>query len=213
VTDSCVPVIIPSLGSAVKYDASILNIDVTIIDGSAILPQMVGEEAICLFEESIAFSIALPIGDSHHTHIAGVHILEAALSAEKVDIGIDLVDGCAKVNVDVLSSIAMGDVTGEYYTAVTEALIPADAMVLAFQIAVADMKVDIYPGIIIPVHKETEGVKVVRQTIGNTAANEAALCRFVIAVKLRHIQIEFRHCQCDLLVLQHGVHSGHMRLE
>ena len=171
---------------------------------------MVGEEAICLFEESIAFTIVLPVGDSHHTHIAGVDILEAALSAEKVDIGIDLVDGCAKVNVDVLSSIAMGDVTGEYYTAVTEALIPADTMVLPVQIGVADMQIDVYPRVIIPVHKEAKGVKIVRQTIGNTAADKAAICGFVIAVKLRHIQVEFRHCQCDFLVPQHGVHSGHV---
>jgi hypothetical protein len=162
VADSCVPVIIPSLGSAVKYDASILNIDVTIIDGRAILPEMVGEEAICLLEEPIAFTLALPIGDSHHTNIAGVHILEAALSAEEVDVGIDLVDGCAKVNVNVLGGIAVGDVTGEYHTAITEALIPADTVVLPVQIGVAGMKVDIYPGVIVPVHKETKGVKAIR---------------------------------------------------
>ena len=161
-TDSCIPVIIPSLGSAIKYDASLLNIDVTIIDGSAILPEMVGEEAICLLEESIAFTIALPFGDSHHTHIAGVHVLEAALSAEKVDIGIDFVDGCAKVNVNVLGGSAVGDVTGEYNTAITESLIPADTVVLPVQIGVADMKRDIYPGVIVPVHKETKGVKAIR---------------------------------------------------
>ena len=123
---------------------------------------MVGEEAICLLEEPIAFTLALPIGDSHHTNIAGVHILEAALSAEKVDIGIDLVDGCAKVNVDILGSVAMGDVTGEYHTAVTEALIPADTMVLPVQIGVADMQIDVYPRVIIPVHNEAKGAMVIR---------------------------------------------------
>ena len=60
---------------------------------------MVGEEAICFLEEAIVFAIALPIGNSHHTHIAGVYILEPPLSAEKVDVGVDLVNGGAKVNV------------------------------------------------------------------------------------------------------------------
>ena len=139
-----------------------MNIDVTIIDSSAILPEMVGEEAICLLEEPIAFTLALPIGDSHHTNIAGVDILEAALSAEEVDVGIDLVDGCAKININVLGGIAVGDVSRENHTAITEALIPADTMVLPVQIGVAGMKVDVYPRVIVPVHKEAKGVKVIR---------------------------------------------------
>ena len=161
---------------------------------------MMGEEAICLLEESIVFTFALPIGDTHHTYIAGIYILESTLSTEEVDVGIDLVDGRAKVNVDVFRCVTVGDVSGEYHTAVAEALIPADTMVLPVQIGEADMKVDIYPRVIIPVHKEAKGVKVIRQTIGNTAADEATLCRFVIAMKFRRIQVEFGHCQCDLLV-------------
>ena len=88
-----------------------MNIDVTIIDSSAILPQMVGEEAICLLEESIVFTFTLAIGDSHHTYIAGIYVLEATLSAEEVDVGIDLVDGRAKVNIYVFGGVAVGDVS------------------------------------------------------------------------------------------------------
>ena len=57
-------------------------------------------------------------------------------------------------------------------------------MVLPVQIGEADMKVDVYPRVIIPVHKEAKGIKVVRQTIGNTAADEAAFCRFVIKLSV-----------------------------
>ena len=150
---------------------------------------MVGEEAICFLEELMVFAIALSLGNCHHTYIAGIHILEATLTAEEMDVCIDLINGGSKVNINVLCGIAVGNVPGEHHTAVPEGLVPANAVGLTLQIGVPDMKIYVYPGVIIPVHKEAKDVEVVRQTIGNTATDKAALCGFVISMKLRHIQV------------------------
>jgi hypothetical protein len=122
----------PCLGSAIKNDTSVLNIDITIIDGSTVLPQMVGEEAICFLEELIVFAIALSLGNSHHPHITGSHIFEATLTVIEVDICVDLINGGSKVNINELCGIAVGNVPGEHHTAVPEGLVPTNTVEFPF---------------------------------------------------------------------------------
>ena len=186
-----------------------MNVNEAVVDGGAALAQVMPEEAVGGAVQGLRPTVTITLRDGHHAHKAFFHPGKVRPTAEKMDVGIDLVDGIAEVNVDILGGMAVGDVSGENHAHITKIAVPAYAVGIALKIREAGMKVHIHAALIVPVHKKAQGLDLGWDAVGDAAADVAALGGLVAAVKPGGGEVVGIHAQHELFAAKAGIAAFH----
>ncbi len=108
---ACIPIIVPGLRCTVENQTAISDVDEPIVDGLALLPQVVLEETVGLIVQALLLAVGIAFRHGHHANIACLYLAEVRTSTEQVYICVYLVNRCSQININILCSIAVGNIS------------------------------------------------------------------------------------------------------
>lgn len=192
-----------------EANKSVLHVDIPIEKIPGHLGHLVRKEAVCRI--IVPYSLSELI-HRHHADIAGLNIPERALSREQIDVGIDLADRHGEININVLRSVAVCNITGMNNAGVIVIRVPADVQSLARRRQSSGMQIYVDSVFVVPIDEESDIFCTLRNPVRDTAANITAILGAVFRLQDRMRQVILRQVAEDFLAFQRCASPSKMLL-